>query len=428
MKKTIALIIAVMMVVTLTACGADTTWSVRYTVGGNSDLTDEQIAAVNPDSEEGSTVEAAEITAPGGLYAAFIARTYTEMLSAGQIHSGEPLSKQMIDDSDFDHDDFDGDDFGDDDLDDHDHADHDHADLSGSDVSQEDSGANKISAADFLNRRAKELICEYIVLNRRLADLGIEYVRDEYIETQIASTYNSEKQYFSKLGVGQESFAIAFADYDAMLSLAFDAAYGAGGYAEVPEQFLIDYYEREWLKATFISRLYYNETTMQPMTDEEKDELRQTYENYTACLNGGALDGESVENDILFAMGMGMTLFEALYTQHSYDEDQLRDAAENQLIRLETATDEIKQLKNIPVGEYMVVDNEYLISIFRHEPIDDAEHSEYYANRSALSLLQYYKESEFEKNLLEAAGSLTDVVWNDAIFTAFDAAKLKLDR
>ena len=404
MKKTLALILAVMILCTLTACAGDTSWTARYESAG-SDLTAGQIAIVAASAQASATdVPAAdtagEVTLPGGLYAAFIVRVYQEMLEAGQVHSGEALSKQMVDD------------------DDHEITDGESgalpANVSDSGVSEGDvSGSNEVPQNDAkqipadqaIDRRAKELVCEYIVLSRRLNDLGIKYVRDEYVAGQGADSYNSSKDYFSKLGIGLESFLIAFLDYDRIYDLAFTAAYGKGGYAEVPEDYLMNYFQTDWMKMSYISRAFYNEETGMPLTEEEKADLVTEYDLYTQGLNLGLMD------------------FVDMFSNHmSSEQNYYRNAVQGQYVRIETMESTFSGVSALPVGEFGFYSNDYSVNIVHREVLDDAENSQFYTKRD--SWLRSYKESEFKKTLSDSANALDNVIWNDNVFKTFASDKL----
>ena len=364
--KTIAVTVAAAALFSLASC-TSTSWSVKYSLSGECGVTAadaERYRAANTVSGSDlspTDISDEEITLPGGLYSAFLLRTFTVLMNSGELNSNLPVSAQTV---------------------------------------------GEKSASQYIDEEADKLLKQFIVMSRRLACLGFTFDRTEASNySTVVEEYTKNTAKYEKWGVGLESMLIAFVDYSIMDDALFEATHGEKGYAPISdEEILSDYFTAGYVRQYFMDTNYY------PLSDEEiayaMGDIQATFDQLTA----GTLDFAAVVED---------------YNSYAM---LMRQGQEETYIKISDMDENMKLVYESEVGAYTLVKGETpegvgYMAIYRRLALDPAAPDSSFPGARD-DLLFSYQHQAFLDELAAFADTLTDVVYNPAVFDTFTTAKL----
>lgn len=164
-------------------------------------------------------------------------------------------------------------------------------------------------AEEWIRDRAQAYVNQYFWMNDEMARLGIELGEEDYASA-LQNTENYWRFYGPALedyGIAKSSFDVAYSQYNAAYLKVLTALYSEGGEREVSDDeiakhYTESYYDYEYFTARLTKKDDEDKTV--DMTDEEKNEVKKTFEAYRKKINAGemtlaeAADDYAEQNEI----------------------------------------------------------------------------------------------------------------------------------
>ena len=291
-----------------------------------------------------------------------------------------------------------------------------------SSVSLLDQQIDGMSAEEWIRQRAESSVREILYLRRQLDELGIPLTEDEQesAESMAASMWgyipDSVKKY-----VSQDSFVIAYGEYNVMYAKLFEAIYGEGGSQAVSDDELKAYFEDTYYDFDYIfSSLAYKEDTEledeeedTAMTEEETAARRELFEGYAEQITAGELTLEDAAEDFKAVIGseddeLKSELYSGEYLD-SYFPSEIHTNLD------EMADGEVRAFEVTGLSSGIV--------LLRKNAISDAadEYLETEGNRD--TLLSSMKAEEFYDAVEAGAAALEGVTLNTDAFATYHASE-----
>ena len=269
-----------------------------------------------------------------------------------------------------------------------------------SSVSLLDQQIDGMSAEEWIRQRAESSVREILYLRRQLDELGIPLTEDEQesAESMAASMWgyipDSVKKY-----VSQDSFVIAYGEYNVMYAKLFEAIYGEGGSQAVSDDELKAYFEDTYYDFDYIF--------------SSLAARRELFEGYAEQITAGELTLEDAAEDFKAVIGseddeLKSELYSGEYLD-SYFPSEIHTNLD------EMADGEIRAFEVTGLSSGIVV--------LRKNAISDAadEYLETEGNRD--TLLSSMKAEEFYDAVEAGAAALEGVTLNTEAFATYHASE-----
>lgn len=257
-------------------------------------------------------------------------------------------------------------------------------------------------AQEWIEDRALGYIYSAYYLETKLQELGQELTEDE--EAQADSITNSTWAYyqtaFENMGISRDSFHRAYSVYSLQYQKLMKLLYGQGGEMEIPQEELEQFYQEAYYPYEYfyvsLSSTDEDGNAVTP-TDEEKEELRATLEDYAKQITDGAMTVEEASNDYSEESGDTASYSGALSTQAENITDTLGDA-------LAELDEEAATVVETSSGYYVVYKRSYAEG-FADITADEDQ---------TTSLIAAMKGDEFETYVMEQGKALEGLELNQA--------------
>lgn len=151
------------------------------------------------------------------------------------------------------------------------------------------------SASQWVEDRAMDYLYSYYYVENKFNELGLELTEEEQASVDSTESYmwSVYGKTFESMGIAENSFKQAYAEYNTKLGMILEATYGKGGEMEIPEDELHQYYTGDYM---YYQYMYADLTTTdeegnaQDMDDDEKAEVKEYLEDQAELVNKGELD------------------------------------------------------------------------------------------------------------------------------------------
>ncbi len=268
------------------------------------------------------------------------------------------------------------------------------------------------SAKDWMKDRALSYIGAYYYVCDQFDELGLSLTDEDLasIDSSANTFWGYYKTGMENMGISQESFKKAFAEYNIRAQMVMNATYGKGGAQEIPESELRGYYTDtyDYYTYMYVSKSKSDENNNSvAITDEEKDEMLKNLNDLCGDINGGEITFAEAHNNYSYAE-MATPTYEAPATVKK------ENVHENIAKELPGMKDNEAKVVEVETGVYLLQKlslEEYLDNVMADED-----------QRKAL--LSEYKGTEFSEELLEKGKALSGVEVNQAAIKKISADKV----
>lgn len=271
------------------------------------------------------------------------------------------------------------------------------------------------NAKDHIKSMAMQSLNGFFYIEDKFNEYGLEITEDDLIDIESNTDYlwSYYRDTFEAMGVSKDSYAISGSEFNFKYYEVFQYMYGPNGDKALNDEDIREYYEN-----TYFSYEYFSASTTftneegetEDLSDEEKEEVKKSVEDYLTKVKAGEMDLAEAANDYMN--------LKALETSPYYKtEDKIEDASGD----VQTAVLELGD------NEYEIVETSSAIIIVKRLPISDAA-DEMLADEDAReSMVSEMKADEFRDFVKEQADSVAGVTYNNSAINGVKWSSLVTD-
>lgn len=270
-------------------------------------------------------------------------------------------------------------------------------------------------AKSWIRDQALNRLKAFYYVSDKFDELGLELTEED--KTSIDSLTSGLWPYYQTametFGVSKDSFNLAYSTYSVKYQKVFEAMYGEGGELAIPEEELKTYYTDNYYSYEFfyapLSKSN-EDGTSTDLSDDEKAELKSTFEKYAEQVNNGKTTVNEAAND--------------------YAEKSLTDSTYNSpmpAISTNINSTILNALKTLDDNKATFVETSTNYYVLRKLPAADKFEELLSSDSDRLSLLSSMKGEDFDKYVLEKAAEVQDVEVNEKALNSVNLSTLVND-
>ena len=273
-----------------------------------------------------------------------------------------------------------------------------------SDTAVLDAEIDGVDASQWITDRALNYLNAYYYISDKFSEYGLELTEDD--QTQIDNTTTNFWSYYQStfeddLGIARDSFSKAYSEYTVKFQKVMEAMYGEGGELALEDGVLEEYYcgaytSYEYFSAPLTTTDEDGESV--DLTDEEKADLKETFEGYVKKINAGDLTMSEAADEYAEESGTDSSFMTPVCVKSENMSAEVFDA-----------------LNSVKEGEAAFVESTSGYLVVRKLSVKDY-YDEYIAGDEDqyISLLADMKGEEFNDYVLEQAQSVEGVELNQS--------------
>ena len=291
---------------------------------------------------------------------------------------------------------------------------------------KDENGDKEITGKEYILNTADKSCKSLLYTLKKFDDLGLKLTADE--QTQIDNlasqswVYNGKS--YERFGISQDSYKLAYAEFNVKYEDVFKAMYNKGGEKEVSDSDLQKYYTTEYVDYSYLPmNLYTTEESTdessdssaaatKALSDDEIKKAKEKFEGYSKQLNDGSKTFEDIDAE--FMKDQGASTSSAATNQEILDQS----SAPADII---TAVKDLKnkQSKVITVGEG---DSAVMYLVYRGDINDYVDNLKNEDTR--YTVLTKMKSEEFNDYMDEQAEKY-EVQKNDSAMSTYTPEELE---
>ena len=268
-------------------------------------------------------------------------------------------------------------------------------------------------AEQWIKDLALNYVQAYYYISDKFDELGLELTEEDLVnvENTASSFWSYYGSTLEKLGISQDSFEKAYALYGEKFERVMKAMYGEGGELALEDGALEEYYcgayiNYEYFSASLTTTNEDGESV--DLTDDEKADLKETFEGYVKKINAGELTMSEAADEYAEESGTDSSLMSPVCVK-----------SENMSTLVFEALNSVKE------GEAAFVESTSGYLVVRKLSVKDY-YDEYVANDEdqQFTLLTELKGEEYSDYVLEQAASVEGVELNQAAMDSIKVSSL----
>lgn len=268
-------------------------------------------------------------------------------------------------------------------------------------------------AEQWIKDLALNYVQAYYYISDKFDELGLELTEEDLVnvENTASSFWSYYGSTLEKLGISQDSFEKAYALYGEKFERVMKAMYGEGGELALEDGALEEYYcgayiNYEYFSASLTTTNEDGESV--DLTDDEKADLKETFEGYVKKINAGELTMSEAADEYAEESGTDSSLMSPVCVKSENMSTLVFDA-----------------LNSVKEGEAAFVESTSGYLVVRKLSVKDY-YDEYVANSEdqQFTLLTELKGEEYSDYVLEQAASVEGVELNQAAMDSIKVSSL----
>ena len=268
-------------------------------------------------------------------------------------------------------------------------------------------------AEQWIKDLALNYVQAYYYISDKFDELGLELTEEDLVnvENTASSFWSYYGSTLEKLGISQDSFEKAYALYGEKFERVMKAMYGEGGELALEDGALEEYYcgayiNYEYFSASLTTTNEDGESV--DLTDDEKTDLKETFEGYVKKINAGELTMSEATDEYAEESGTDSSLMSPVCVKSENMSTLVFDA-----------------LNSVKEGEAAFVESTSGYLVVRKLSVKDY-YDEYVANSEdqQFTLLTELKGEEYSDYVLEQAASVEGVELNQAAMDSIKVSSL----
>lgn len=268
-------------------------------------------------------------------------------------------------------------------------------------------------AEQWIKDLALNYVQAYYYISDKFDELGLELTEEDLVnvENTASSFWSYYGSTLEKLGISQDSFEKAYALYGEKFERVMKAMYGEGGELALEDGALEEYYcgayiNYEYFSASLTTTNEDGESV--ELTDDEKADLKETFEGYVKKINAGELTMSEAADEYAEESGTDSSLMSPVCVKSENMSTLVFDA-----------------LNSVKEGEAAFVESTSGYLVVRKLSVKDY-YDEYVANSEdqQFTLLTELKGEEYSDYVLEQAASVEGVELNQAAMDSIKVSSL----
>lgn len=282
-----------------------------------------------------------------------------------------------------------------------------------SEISVLDAEIEGQDAEQWIKDLALNYVQAYYYISDKFDELGLELTEEDLVnvENTASSFWSYYGSTLEKLGISQDSFEKAYALYGEKFERVMKAMYGEGGELALEDGALEEYYcgayiNYEYFSASLTTTNEDGESV--DLTDDEKADLKETFEGYVKKINAGELTMSEAADEYAEESGTDSSLMSPVCVKSENMSTLVFDA-----------------LNSVKEGEAAFVESTSGYLVVRKLSVKDY-YDEYVANSEdqQFTLLTELKGEEYSDYVLEQAASVEGVELNQAAMDSIKVSSL----
>ncbi len=268
-------------------------------------------------------------------------------------------------------------------------------------------------AEQWIKDLALNYVQAYYYISDKFDELGLELTEEDLVnvENTASGFWSYYGSTLEELGISQDSFEKAYALYGEKFERVMKAMYGEGGELALKDGALEEYYcgayiNYEYFSASLTTTNEDGESV--DLTDDEKADLKETFEGYVKKINAGELTMSEAADEYAEESGTDSSLMSPVCVK-----------SENMSTLVFEALNSVKE------GEAAFVESTSGYLVVRKLSVKDY-YDEYVANDEdqQFTLLTELKGEEYSDYVLEQAASVEGVELNQAAMDSIKVSSL----
>ena len=268
-------------------------------------------------------------------------------------------------------------------------------------------------AEQWIKDLALNYVQAYYYISDKFDELGLELTEEDLVnvENTASGFWSYYGSTLEELGISQDSFEKAYALYGEKFERVMKAMYGEGGELALEDGALEEYYcgayiNYEYFSASLTTTNEDGESV--DLTDDEKADLKETFEGYVKKINAGELTMSEAADEYAEESGTDSSLMSPVCVK-----------SENMSTLVFEALNSVKE------GEAAFVESTSGYLVVRKLSVKDY-YDEYVANDEdqQFTLLTELKGEEYSDYVLEQAASVEGVELNQAAMDSIKVSSL----
>lgn len=268
-------------------------------------------------------------------------------------------------------------------------------------------------AEQWIKDLALNYVQAYYYISDKFDELGLELTEEDLVnvENTASSFWSYYGSTLEELGISQDSFEKAYALYGEKFERVMKAMYGEGGELALEDGALEEYYcgayiNYEYFSASLTTTNEDGESV--DLTDDEKADLKETFEGYVKKINAGELTMSEAADEYAEESGTDSSLMSPVCVKSENMSTLVFDA-----------------LNSVKEGEAAFVESTSGYLVVRKLSVKDY-YDEYVANDEdqQFTLLTELKGEEYSDYVLEQAASVEGVELNQAAMDSIKVSSL----
>ncbi|CCX36757.1 uncharacterized protein BN452_00776 [Clostridium sp. CAG:1013] len=268
-------------------------------------------------------------------------------------------------------------------------------------------------AEQWIKDLALNYVQAYYYISDKFDELGLELTEEDLVnvENTASSFWSYYGSTLEELGISQDSFEKAYALYGEKFERVMKAMYGEGGELALEDGALEEYYcgayiNYEYFSASLTTTNEDGESV--ELTDDEKADLKETFEGYVKKINAGELTMSEAADEYAEESGTDSSLMSPVCVKSDNMSTLVFDA-----------------LNSVKEGEAAFVESTSGYLVVRKLSVKDY-YDEYVANSEdqQFTLLTELKGEEYSDYVLEQAASVEGVELNQAAMDSIKVSSL----
>ncbi len=268
-------------------------------------------------------------------------------------------------------------------------------------------------AEQWIKDLALNYVQAYYYISDKFDELGLELTEEDLVnvENTASSFWSYYGSTLEKLGISQDSFEKAYALYGEKFERVMKAMYDEGGELALEDGALEEYYcgayiNYEYFSASLTTTNEDGESV--ELTDDEKADLKETFEGYVKKINAGELTMSEAADEYAEESGTDSSLMSPVCVKSENMSTLVFDA-----------------LNSVKEGEAAFVESTSGYLVVRKLSVKDY-YDEYVANSEdqQFTLLTELKGEEYSDYVLEQAASVEGVELNQAAMDSIKVSSL----
>lgn len=268
-------------------------------------------------------------------------------------------------------------------------------------------------AEQWIKDLALNYVQAYYYISDKFDELGLELTEEDLVnvENTASGFWSYYGSTLEELGISQDSFEKAYALYGEKFERVMKAMYGEGGELALEDGALEEYYcgayiNYEYFSASLTTTNEDGESV--DLTDDEKADLKETFEGYVKKINAGELTMSEAADEYAEESGTDSSLMSPVCVKSENMSTLVFDA-----------------LNSVKEGEAAFVESTSGYLVVRKLSVKDY-YDEYVANSEdqQFTLLTELKGEEYSDYVLEQAASVEGVELNQAAMDSIKVSSL----